>query len=83
MSDLKAPTYEYRNEYGDAFPVGRAFTVRRCIRLRSDGGRQGHAGMRARLANTVPSLDGIGLRNKVTSLDPGTGFTVRAAWFPT
>jgi hypothetical protein len=29
MSDLKAPTYEYRNEYVDASPVGRAFTVRR------------------------------------------------------
>ena len=24
-----------------------------------------------------------GLRNKLTSLDPGTGSTVRAAWFPT
>jgi len=23
------------------------------------------------------------LLNKVTSLDPGTGYTVRAAWFPT
>ena len=41
MSDLKAPTYEYRNEYVEASPVGRAFTVRRCIRLRSDGGARG------------------------------------------
>ncbi len=30
MSDLKAPTYEDRS------PVGRAFTVRRCIFSRSD-----------------------------------------------
>ena len=25
----------------------------------------------------------LNLKGKVTSLDPGTGFTVRAAWFPT
>ena len=30
------------------------------------------------------SREGMGRREKkVTSLDPGTGFTVRAAWFPT
>ena len=46
-------------------------------------GRQGYAGMEARLATAVSSLDGLGSMNKVTSLDPGTGFTVRAAWFPT
>jgi hypothetical protein len=37
VSDLKAPTYEDQNEYADASPVGRAFTVRRPFFPRRSG----------------------------------------------
>jgi hypothetical protein len=74
IGDLRA------HRFDGEVPCGRAARARSAM---GDGDRVAGGAHRARTAR-CGVMDAIGRgRKKVTSLDPGTGFTVRAAWFPT
>ena len=78
VSDLKAPTYEYRNEYGGTSYVGRAFTVRRPSFREATFSRGGGAPKMSDLK--APTYE---YRNEYVDASPvGRAFTVRRPFFP-